>query len=123
MEKQMSDEKDKIPVSKISDLKFNEKNGLIPVVVQDAESKDVLMVAYMNAESLRLTLEKGLCTYWSRSEQKLWLKGETSKHFQYVVKIFYDCDKDTLLVLVRQDGVACHTGNWSCFYRELNVNE
>lgn len=119
----MQQDKNKMEVSKISDLKFREEDGLIPVVVQDAESKDVLMVAYMNEESLKLTLKKRLCTYWSRSRQELWLKGATSGHFQHVEKIFYDCDKDTLLVMVKQDGGACHTGNRSCFFRELKVNE
>lgn len=99
-------------------LKFDER-GLIPAVVQDAQDRQVLMVAYMNRESLAKTLQEGLACYWSRSRQKLWTKGETSGHFQKVVDILYDCDADTLLLLVDQTGPACHTGNRSCFYRAL----
>lgn len=109
-------------VTKILDLDFDKQGGLIPAIIQDADNNQVLMLAYMSPESLRLTLERGKCTYWSRSQQKLWLKGETSGCFQHVVQILCDCDADTLLVLVRQDGAACHTGNRSCFYRELNIS-
>lgn len=103
---------------KIVNLKFNEQ-GLIPAVVQDEISGDVLMVAYMNEESLKKTLETKKTYFWSRSRKKLWLKGETSGNLQEVKAIYADCDLDTLLVKVKQTGVACHTGNWSCFYQSL----
>lgn len=95
--------------------------GLVPAVVQDAHEHDVLMVAYMSPESLALTLEKGLATFWSRSRQELWTKGETSGNALAVVDVRYDCDADCLLVLVepRGDAVACHTGERSCFYRSF----
>lgn len=99
-------------------LKYN-KQGLIPAVVQDIETKDVLMVAYMNEESLKKTIESGETVFYSRSRQKLWHKGETSGNTQKIEEIYYDCDKDTLLVLVQPAGPACHTGNTSCFYRKL----
>ncbi|MFH1459279.1 MAG: phosphoribosyl-AMP cyclohydrolase [Candidatus Omnitrophota bacterium] len=102
----------------INDLKFD-KNGLIPAVIQDSQNKDVLMVAYMNKISLQKTMACGLATYWSRSRKCLWLKGETSGHFQKVKKIYYDCDKDTLLIQVIQFGVACHTGEYSCFFTRM----
>lgn len=100
----------------IDDIKFDEK-GLVPCIVQDSLTRDVLMMAWMNRESLALTLETGFCTYYSRSRQKLWKKGETSGHVQKLVSLHYDCDGDTLLALVEQTGAACHTGNRSCFYR------
>ena len=99
-------------------LKF--ENGLIPAIVQDAESKDVLMFAYMNEEALRLTLETRIAHYWSRSRRSLWKKGETSGHFQHVTQMYYDCDADALLLLVKQTGGACHTGYRSCFYRTID---
>lgn len=102
----------------LDNLKFDDK-GLIPAVVQDFETKDVLMVAYMNRESLEITLRDRKACYYSRSRQKLWLKGETSGHFQHVKSIQYDCDADTLLLQVEQVGVACHTGERSCFFRKL----
>jgi phosphoribosyl-ATP pyrophosphohydrolase/phosphoribosyl-AMP cyclohydrolase len=102
----------------ISDLKFNEK-GLIPAIVQDKKTGDVLMIAYMNEESIKITLDEGRTCFYSRSRQKLWRKGETSGHIQKVKNIYYDCDKDALLIVVQQEGAACHTGNWSCFYRKL----
>ncbi|NLX77723.1 MAG: phosphoribosyl-AMP cyclohydrolase [Clostridiaceae bacterium] len=102
------------------ELKYDEK-GLIPAIVQDSETKEVLMMAYMNRESLLMTVKTRKATYWSRSRKKLWVKGETSGNFQYVEKIYYDCDADTLLLLVRQKGAACHTGSKSCFYRELDM--
>ncbi|MBU4305197.1 MAG: phosphoribosyl-AMP cyclohydrolase [Candidatus Omnitrophica bacterium] len=105
-------------MNSIDDLKFDSQ-GLIPVVIQDAENKDVLMVAYMNKMSLEKTLETGLATYWSRSRKELWLKGETSGHYQKVEKIHFDCDKDTLLIQVTQLGVACHTGERSCFFTRM----
>jgi len=94
-------------------------NGLVPAVVQDAETKEVLMMAYMNKESLALTLEKGETIFWSRSRNELWHKGATSGNIQTVVEIRVDCDEDTLLVLVNSAGPACHTGNQSCFYRNI----
>ncbi len=101
-----------------SELKFDER-GLIPVIVQDIENNEVLMLAYMNEESLEKTISSGKNTYWSRSRESLWLKGETSGHFQLVKEISYDCDGDTLLIKVEQVGSACHTGNRTCFYRRL----
>ncbi len=100
------------------EIKFN-KDGLVPAIAQDFETKEVLMLAYMNQESFDLTVQTGKATYYSRSRQSLWVKGETSGHFQHVKEIFYDCDCDTILLLVEQDGAACHTGNRSCFYRKL----
>lgn len=101
---------------------FEKGNGLVPAIVQDAIGGEVLMLGYMNEESLRKTLETGLATYWSRSRNKLWTKGEKSGHYQHVQEIRIDCDEDTLLVKVIQDGAACHTGNRSCFYRLLEDN-
>ena len=98
---------------------FAKGNGLVPVIVQEASSKDVLMLAYMNEESLNKTLETGIATYYSRSRQGLWVKGETSGHYQYVKEIKIDCDEDTILLIVDQVGAACHTGAHSCFYRNL----
>ena len=98
----------------INDLKFDEK-GLIPAVVVDAYSKKVLTVAYMNRESLEITMEKGLTCFYSRSRNELWLKGETSGNYQHVVSITADCDRDALTVVVEKDGPACHTGTDSCF--------
>ena len=99
------------------DLKFNE--GLIPVIVQDARSKDVLMMAWANEEAVRLTQETGFAHYYSRSRKKLWKKGEESGHFQKVMRILVDCDGDCLIYEVEQTGAACHTGYASCFYRTL----
>ncbi|MBR2329889.1 MAG: bifunctional phosphoribosyl-AMP cyclohydrolase/phosphoribosyl-ATP diphosphatase HisIE [Clostridia bacterium] len=106
----------------VNDLKFDE-NGLIPAIVVDAQTKDVLTLAYMNKESLQITLEKGCTCFWSRSRQKLWLKGETSGNYQHVVSITADCDKDALVVKVEKDGPACHTGAESCFFNPVYVNE
>ncbi len=94
-------------------------NGLVPAVVQDYRTQQVLMLAYMNAEALGKTLETGLAHFWSRRRQKLWLKGETSGNVQRVREIKYDCDGDTILLLVDPAGPACHTGEVSCFYRSL----
>ena len=107
------------------DLKiFFKKGELLPAIVQDAENNEILMLAYMNEESLGLTLKTGTTWFWSRSRQELWNKGAHSGHIQKVQKISYDCDEDTLLVKVIQVGAACHTGNRSCFYRDLyNINE
>ncbi len=98
----------------IEELKFDEK-GLIPAIVVDAITKKVLTLAYMNKESLKITMEKELTCFWSRSRQELWLKGETSGNYQHVVSITADCDKDALIVMVEPDGPACHTGTFSCF--------
>ncbi|MBO5560589.1 MAG: phosphoribosyl-AMP cyclohydrolase [Firmicutes bacterium] len=100
------------------ELKFNEQ-GLIPAIAQDCKTKEVLMLAYMNQEAFDLTVKTGKATYFSRSRQSLWVKGETSGHFQYVKEIRYDCDCDTVLLLIEQVGAACHTGNYSCFYRKV----
>ncbi len=105
----------------IETLKFDE-NGLIPAVVVDAESKKVLTVAYMNRESLKISLEKGLTCFWSRSRQELWLKGETSGKYQHIVRITADCDHDALTVEVRKDGPACHKGTDSCFNEVIYEN-
>jgi phosphoribosyl-AMP cyclohydrolase len=99
-------------------LKFD-VNGLIPAIVQDADTKEVLMMAYMNTESLQLTLERGETYFWSRSRSELWHKGETSGNIQRVVQISVDCDADTLLIQVQPFGPACHTGERTCFYRHL----
>ncbi|MEJ2707988.1 MAG: phosphoribosyl-AMP cyclohydrolase [Anaerolineales bacterium] len=93
--------------------------GLVPAIVQDAESKQVLMLAYMNAEALQRTLASGQAHFWSRSRQELWHKGATSGNFQEVVELRIDCDADTLLLLVKPAGPACHTGNTTCFYRKV----
>ena len=98
----------------IDELKFDEK-GLIPAVVVDSVTKKVLTVAYMNRESLQISIEKGLTCFFSRSRQELWLKGETSGNYQHIVSITADCDKDALTVVVEKDGPACHTGTDSCF--------
>ena len=98
----------------IDQLKFD-KDGLIPAIVVDAESRRVLTLAYMNRESLKISLEKGLTCFWSRSRQELWLKGETSGNYQHIVSITADCDGDALEVVVRPDGPACHKGTFSCF--------
>ena len=103
----------------IEDIKYD-ANGLVPAIVQDAETNEVLMLAYMNAETLRLTLEKGETVFWSRSRGELWHKGATSGNIQRVVEIRVDCDADTLLIRVQPAGPACHTGERSCFYREMD---
>ena len=105
---------------KIDEIKFDDR-GLIPAVIQDCRTNEVLMLAYMNRESLQKTLDTGKTNFWSRSRGKFWLKGETSGNFQFVQEIYYDCDQDTLLVKVEQKGAACHTGNRSCFYRKLSL--
>ena len=94
--------------------------GLMPAIAQDAETGEVLMLAWMNEEALRLTLETGQATYWSRSRGKLWRKGETSGHVQDVIEARIDCDQDAILLRVRQTGPACHTGARSCFYRRVS---
>lgn len=103
---------------RLSRLRFD-RQGLIPAIIQDAETKEVLMVAYMNKESLRRTLKLGKTCFWSRSRKEYWIKGATSGNFQFVKSIAYDCDMDALLIKVRQLGVACHTGNRSCFFKRI----
>jgi phosphoribosyl-AMP cyclohydrolase len=103
------------------DLQFNDR-GLIPAIVQDVYTQEVLMMAWMNEESLQLTQETAVAHFWSRSRQELWCKGATSGNIQRVQEIRYDCDGDTLLLLVEPAGPACHTGEVSCFYRTL-VNQ
>ncbi len=99
-------------------LKFNSE-GLIPTIAQDAKTNQVLMMAWMNEESLRLTITSGYATYFSRSRKSLWKKGETSGHLQQVISIAADCDFDCILLKVKQTGVACHTGEFSCFFNEI----
>lgn len=106
----------------INDFKFDDK-GLLTAIAVDAESNEVLMQAFMNMDALRATIESGYATYYSRSRQKLWKKGETSGNTQRVVEIKYDCDMDSVLLRVIQNGAACHTGNRSCFYRSLGENK
>ncbi|MCI9449457.1 MAG: bifunctional phosphoribosyl-AMP cyclohydrolase/phosphoribosyl-ATP diphosphatase HisIE [Clostridiales bacterium] len=106
----------------IDELKFDEK-GLIPAVVVDAETKKVLTLAYMNRESLKISMEKGLTCFWSRSRNELWLKGETSGNYQHIVSITADCDMDALTVLVEKDGPACHMGTDSCFTNTVWEND
>ncbi|MBQ3046748.1 MAG: bifunctional phosphoribosyl-AMP cyclohydrolase/phosphoribosyl-ATP diphosphatase HisIE [Clostridia bacterium] len=106
----------------VKELKFDEK-GLIPAIVVDAITKKVLTLAYMNEESLKVTMEKKLTCFWSRSRNELWLKGETSGNYQHVVDITADCDKDALIVMVEPDGPACHTGEYSCFYNQVFEND
>ena len=107
-------------VSSVADLGYDEC-GLIPAVVQDEATGDVLMVAWMNEEAVRRTLEEGRTVFWSRSRGELWRKGDTSGNVQHVREVRYDCDADTLLVRVHADGPACHTGRRSCFYRRLEA--
>ena len=107
---------------KIEELKFDDK-GLIPAIVVDASTKKVLTLAYMNEESLKISMEKNLTCFFSRSRQELWLKGETSGNYQHIVSITADCDKDALVVEVNPDGPACHTGEASCFYNDLYENK
>ena len=106
----------------VEELRFDAQ-GLIPAVVVDAESKKVLTVAYMNRESLQISMEKGLTCFWSRSRQELWLKGETSGNYQHIVRIETDCDRDALTVYVRKEGPACHLGTDSCFNDVVWENE
>ena len=104
------------------DIKFD-AHGLVPAIIQDARSGQVLMMAYMNAEALDKTLASGQTWFYSRSRQELWMKGESSGHVQQVKEILYDCDGDTLLIKVEQTGAACHTGHYSCFYRDRDGRE
>jgi phosphoribosyl-AMP cyclohydrolase len=106
----------------LKSLKFD-RQGLIPAIIQDYKTGEVLMLAYMNALSLERTLKLGKTCFWSRKRSEYWIKGETSGNYQYVKSIAYDCDMDALLIRVRQVGVACHTGNRSCFYRKLTTKK
>ena len=106
----------------IKALKFDAK-GLIPVIIQDYKNNEVLMLAYMNRESLRRTLKLGKTCFWSRSRKEYWVKGATSGNYQFVKSVAYDCDMDALLIKVRQAGVACHTGNRSCFFRTIKLSK
>ena len=110
-------------IVEVDGLDWDKNKGLIPVVVQDFSTQEVLMVAYTNREALQKTIRTGYAHYWSRSRQKLWRKGETSGNVQKVKNISVDCDKDTLLFRVEQKGVACHTGQRTCFSTELEFNE
>lgn len=98
-------------------------DGLVPAIAQDAETREVLMMAWMNEEALRRTLATGKATYWSRSRQEFWVKGETSGHHQAVEGVAVDCDGDTILLTVRQTGAACHTGNRTCFFTALTIED
>ena len=114
-------DKDSLPLlTVIENLSFND-SGLIPVITQDAKSKEVLMFAWMNKESLEQTLATKCMTYWSRSRQQLWVKGETSGNTQELVSMAFDCDGDAVLCLVEQSGAACHTGRSDCFYLEVDT--
>ncbi|MCP3906729.1 MAG: phosphoribosyl-AMP cyclohydrolase [Oceanicoccus sp.] len=106
----------------IENLSFNDSK-LIPVITQDAESKEVLMFAWMNREALEQTLETKRMTYWSRSRQQLWVKGETSGHSQTLVSMAFDCDGDAVLCLIDQSGAACHTGRPDCFYLKVDTEK
>ena len=103
-------------------LRFDDR-GLIPAIAQDADSLEVLMMAWMNAEAVQRTLDSGRVTYWSRSRNAFWIKGESSGHTQELVELRYDCDQDCLLVLVRQVGPACHTNRRSCFYTAVRQGQ
>ena len=102
---------------------FSKNNGLVPVIVQDIDTNEVLMLAYMNEEALKLTQQTGFAHYFSRSRNKIWKKGESSGHTQEVKEILVDCDNDTILLKVKQNGVACHTGRKSCFFTKLDTGE
>jgi len=107
------------PQNLLTQLDFTKGNGLLPVVVQDVNTKTVLMLAYVNKEALELTLKTGKATYWSRSRNEIWVKGETSGHTQKIIEVSTDCDYDTLLYIVEQKDNACHTGSYSCFFNKL----
>jgi len=100
-----------------------DENGLVPAIIQDAKSNDVLMLGYMNSESLKLTLESGQAWFWSRSRQELWHKGATSGNYLEVTAVWYDCDVDAVLVKANPQGPTCHTGERSCFYRSLTLGD
>jgi len=104
----------------IEKLKLDEK-GLIPAIIQDIKTEEVLMVAYMTKETVKMSIETGKATFWSRSRNKLWIKGETSGNFLFIKELYYDCDMDTLLFKVEPKGPACHTGNRTCFFTKVNI--
>ncbi len=106
----------------LDQLKFDDK-GLIPVILQDHENGEILMFAFMNRESLKMTLENRLATYWSRSRKKLWVKGESSGHTQEVKEVYFDCDNDALLIKIKQNVAACHTGYRSCFFNKIEGDQ
>lgn len=106
----------------LEEIRFDEK-GLIPAIIQDYKSNEMLMLGYMNEDTLRRTLETGRVHFWSRSRRKVWMKGETSGHTQKVKEIFFDCDMDTILVKVEQKVAACHTGYRSCFYKKVKGDD
>ena len=106
----------------IEQIKWDDR-GLVPAIAQDVDTKEIMMLAYMNRESLEYTIENRKACYWSRSRQKLWVKGETSGHFQHVQQIRIDCDLDAIVLDIKQIGVACHTGKYSCFYRDIDGTE
>ena len=110
-------------MDQITKVDWEKMDGLIPVITQDATTNEVLMLAYMNKEALELTIKTNYAHYYSRSKQRLWKKGESSNHLQEIVNILVDCDNDTILLKVNQEGVACHTGRKSCFFTDLNTNE
>ena len=105
---------------KAEDLKYDE-NGLIPAIIQDVENNEVLMMAYMDKTAFDLTLKTGKAHYWSRSRKSYWMKGESSGHTQEIREIYFDCDKDTLLIKIKQNVAACHKGYRSCFYRRMDA--
>jgi len=109
-------------IKSVKEFKFD-ANGLIPAIVQDARTKEVLMLAYMNTASLKKTIKIKKTCFWSRSRKTFWVKGETSGHFQHVKSIAYDCDRDALVIKVRQIGAACHTNKKSCFYRKWKLGK
>ena len=110
-------------MEQLNKIDWEKMDNLIPVITQDATTNEVLMLAYMNKEALELTIKTNYAHYFSRSKQRIWKKGESSNHLQEIVEILVDCDDDTLLLKVNQEGVACHTGRKSCFFTNLNTNE
>lgn len=106
----------------LAEVNFNKMDGLVPVIAQDAETKEILMLAYANEEALNLTLSTGYAHYYSRSRKKIWKKGSTSGHTQKILEIRIDCDRDSLVYKIKQKGGACHTGYYSCFFRTLDEN-
>lgn len=115
----MDEQMRELPAVVMQQIRWNEA-GLVAAIAQDAETLEILMMAWMNAEALEMTLRTKRVTYYSRSRQQLWIKGETSGHVQTLQEMRIDCDGDALLLLIQQEGAACHTGNRSCFYRNLN---
>ena len=110
-------------MEQLNKIDWEKMDNLIPVITQDATTNEVLMLAYMNKEALELTIKTNYAHYFSRSKQRIWKKGESSNHLQEIVEILVDCDDDTILLKVNQEGVACHTGRKSCFFTNLNTNE